>query len=153
MLITPPVWYVVKCILWKPNILPLFNLGWWYLWSLQHSVAAVLLFAKQPHNIIWFDIALQKFLWQQHYRKFSRQLHHLPQCSYGLGYDIYPTQCCFDERCGDELSAFVRSELQTAYVPSSRTYSTWLFWKDIPTSCAERNTVDKTSNNCYVSRP
>jgi len=28
MLITSPVWYVVKYILWKPNILPLFNLGW-----------------------------------------------------------------------------------------------------------------------------
>jgi len=28
MLITSPVRYVVKSILWKPNILPLFNLGW-----------------------------------------------------------------------------------------------------------------------------
>jgi len=51
MLITSPVGNVVKCSLWRPNILPLFNLGSWYLW-LQHSVAAVLLFLKQPHNKI-----------------------------------------------------------------------------------------------------
>jgi len=47
---------------------------------------------------------------------FPRQVPHLPQCSYGLGYDICPTQCDFDERCGDELSALVRSELQTALI-------------------------------------
>jgi len=28
MLITSPVGYFVKGILWKPNVLPLFNLGW-----------------------------------------------------------------------------------------------------------------------------
>jgi len=38
------------------NILLLFNLGWW----LQHSVAALLLFLKQLHNKILFDLALQK---------------------------------------------------------------------------------------------
>ena len=36
MLITSPVGYVVKCSLWKPNILAFFNLGSW----LRHSVAA-----------------------------------------------------------------------------------------------------------------
>jgi len=50
----------VNCSLWRPNILPLFNLGWWYLWWLQHSVAAVLLFSKQPDNKILFDLALRK---------------------------------------------------------------------------------------------
>jgi len=29
--ITSQVGYVDKGSLWKPNILPLFNLGWWYL--------------------------------------------------------------------------------------------------------------------------
>ena len=38
--------------------MPLFNLGWW----LQHSVAAVLLFLKQPHYKIRFDLGLNKFL-------------------------------------------------------------------------------------------
>jgi len=28
MLITPPTWYVVKCSLWRPNILPFFVHGW-----------------------------------------------------------------------------------------------------------------------------
>jgi len=39
-LIMSPVRYIFYCGLWKPNILPLFNLGWW----LQHSVAALLHF-------------------------------------------------------------------------------------------------------------
>jgi len=34
MSITSPAWYVVKRSLWKPNNLPLFNLGCWYLWWL-----------------------------------------------------------------------------------------------------------------------
>ena len=60
ILIMSPVWYVVKYSLWRPNILSLFNLGWENVWWLQHSIAAVLLFLKQPYNIIWFDLALQK---------------------------------------------------------------------------------------------
>ena len=28
MLITSPAWYVIKCSLWRPNILPLFNQDW-----------------------------------------------------------------------------------------------------------------------------
>jgi len=46
--------------LWRSNILPLHNLGWWHLWWLQHSIAAVPLFLIPPHNITWFDLALQK---------------------------------------------------------------------------------------------
>ena len=34
MLITSPVGYVVKCILWRPNILTFFNLGRWQ-WRTQ----------------------------------------------------------------------------------------------------------------------
>jgi len=30
MLTTSPVGNVAKCSLWKHNILPLFDLGWWY---------------------------------------------------------------------------------------------------------------------------
>jgi len=45
----------------EPDILPLFNLGWYYLWWLQRSVAAMLLFQKQTYNVIWFELALQKF--------------------------------------------------------------------------------------------
>jgi len=55
MLITYPLRYV-SCSLRRPNILPLFNLSWWF----QHSVAALLFFLKQPHNNIWFELALQK---------------------------------------------------------------------------------------------
>jgi len=32
------------------HVPPVFNLGWWYLWWLQHSAAAELLFLKQPHH-------------------------------------------------------------------------------------------------------
>jgi len=47
MVITSPVGNVVKCSLCRHNILPLFNLSW-----LQNSVAAMLLFLKQPRNKI-----------------------------------------------------------------------------------------------------
>jgi len=56
MFITSPVGNVVKCSLCKHNILPFFNLSWW----LQHSVAAMLLFLKQPGNEISFDLAFLK---------------------------------------------------------------------------------------------
>jgi len=56
MLITTPIGHVDKCSLWKPNILLLFNLGWW----LQHSVAAVLLISKQARSKIWLNLASQK---------------------------------------------------------------------------------------------
>jgi len=56
MLIMCPVEYVVKCSLWRPNILPLFNLGWKYLrWlqlATQCSCSAALFKTATQYNMI-----------------------------------------------------------------------------------------------------
>jgi len=84
MLITSLAWYVVKCSLWRLNILPLLNQGLQYLWWLQHTVAGVLLFSKQPHNITRFDLALQKCFVAALQKVYRGKRLILPQCNYGL---------------------------------------------------------------------
>jgi len=58
----------------------------------QHSVAAVLLFLKQPHNITRFDLALQK-CFGSITESLPRRVPHLPQCSYGQESEVltWPT--------------------------------------------------------------
>jgi len=56
MLITSLVEHVVKCSLWKPNILPSCNLGWLYLWWLavatQCSCSTVRFKTATQYNMI-----------------------------------------------------------------------------------------------------
>jgi len=104
MLITLPVWYVVKCSYGDLTSCP--YLVWWYPWWLQPVItikwmansfysitvaaqcgcSAALFKTATQYNMIWFSIT--KMFCSSITGSLSRQVPRLHQCSYGLAKNL-----------------------------------------------------------------